>query len=332
MALRMIELFLPRDHAEKLREEFKETEFEIHGMWTEDLDDDKKLVRILVSTGGTEPVLDLFEKRFNWLKDYRVVLLPAEATLPRPAEPEKKPDEPKKKLPGRINREELYTDVVEMAQLNPVFLVMVALSTVVAAVGLVKDNGVIVLSAMVIAPLLGPNVALALATILGDRKLGKTGLRSSFAGFGLAIALSILFGVMFGVNPISGEIASRTQIGFGDIALALAAGAAGAISLTSGASATLIGVMVAVALLPPTVVTGMLVGAGYIKQAVAAAELVAINLVCLILAAIVTFMVRGVRPNTWWEAAAAKKATRSALIVGTILLAILTVLVLLQVA
>lgn len=332
MALRMIELFLPRDHAEKLREEFKETDFEIHGMWTEELDDDKKLVRILVSTGGSEAILDLFEKRFNWLKDYRVVLLPAEATLPRPVEPEPSPDVPKKKLPARINREELYTDVVEMATPGPVFLSMTALSTIVAAVGLAKDNAVIVLSAMVIAPLLGPNIALALATILGDRKLGRTGIKSSVSGFTVAISMSILFGLLFGVNPFSTEIASRTQVGFGDIALALAAGAAGAISLTSGASATLIGVMVAVALLPPTVVTGMLIGGGYIKQAVAAAELVAINLVCLILAAIVTFMVRGIRPNTWWEAAAAKKATRNALIVGTILLAVLTVLVLIQVA
>lgn len=329
MALRMIELFLPRDHAEKLREEFKETDFEIHGMWTEDLDDEKKIVRVLVSTGGSEPLLDLFEKRFNWLKDYRVVLLPVEATLPR-AEQQKEPEKPRKTA-NRINREELYTDVVEMAQLNPVFISMVVLSTIVAAVGLAKDSGVIVLSAMVIAPLLGPNIALALAFTLGDRKLGSTGVRSSIAGFGVAIALAILFGLLFGVNPSTGEIASRTQIGFGDIALALAAGAAGAISLTSGASATLIGVMVAVALLPPTVVTGMLVGAGYLKQAVAAAELVAINLVCLILAAIVTFMVRGVRPTTWWEAAAAKKATRNALIIGTILLAILTTLVLIQV-
>ena len=331
MALRMIELFLPRDHAEKLREEFKETDFEIHGMWTEELDDEKKLVRILVSTGGVEPIVDLFEKRFNWLKDYRVALIPAEATLPRLAEPEKKPDQPKRKLPSRINREELYTDVVEMATPGPVFLTMTALSTVVAAVGLAKDNAVIVLSAMVIAPLLGPNIALALATILGDRKLGRTGVKSSATGFGVAVGMSVLFGLIFGANPFSAEIASRTEVGFGDIALALAAGAAGAISLTSGASATLIGVMVAVALLPPTVVTGMLVGGGYIKEAVAAAQLVAINLVCLILAAIITFMVRGIRPNTWWEAAAAKKATRNALVVGTVLLAILTILVLLQV-
>ena len=114
--------------------------------------------------------------------------------------------------------------------------------------------------------------------------------------------------------------------------MALAAGTAGALSLTTGASGTLIGVMVAVALLPPTVVTGMLIGSGHFKEASGAAELVAINLVCLILAAIITFRVQGIRPTSWWEAEAAKKATRRSLIGGGLLLVALVVLVILQVA
>ena len=330
MALRMIELILPRDYAEKLKESFDESAFEVHGMWTEELDDGKKLVRVLASAGGTEAVLDEFEKRFSWLKDYRIVLLPAEATLPRPSEPE--PTDKPKKVVGRINREELYAGVLETAKLNRVFLVMVALSSVVAAVGLVRDSGVIVLSAMVIAPLLGPNIALALATTLGDKKLHRTALRSSLTGFTLAIGLAILYGLLFRIHPSTGEIASRTHVGFGDIALALAAGTAGALSLTTGASGTLIGVMVAVALLPPTVVTGMLIGSGHFKEASGAAELVAINLVCLILAAIITFLVQGIRPTSWYEAEAAKKATRRSLIGGGLLLVALVVLVILQVA
>ncbi|MCB9895649.1 MAG: TIGR00341 family protein [Planctomycetes bacterium] len=329
MALRMIELILPRDYAEKLKESFDASDFEVHGIWTEELDEGKKLVRVLASAGGTEAVLDEFEKRFNWLKDYRVVLIPAEATLPRPEEP-RKTDKPKRDV-GRINREELYADVLETARLSRVFMVMVALSTVVAGVGLVRDSSVIVLSAMVIAPLLGPNVALALATTLGDRKLARTALRSSTAGFGLAIGLAVIYGLIFRVHAGTDEIASRTHVGFGDIALALAAGTAGALSLTAGASGTLIGVMVAVALLPPTIVTGMLIGSGHFAAATGAAELVAINLVCLILAAIVTFLVQGIRPTSWWEAEAAKKATRRALIAGGVLLALLAGLILLQV-
>ena len=54
MALRLIELVLPRVHAEKLGESFDESSFEVHGMWSEDLDDGKKLVRVLVSASSPE--------------------------------------------------------------------------------------------------------------------------------------------------------------------------------------------------------------------------------------------------------------------------------------
>jgi uncharacterized hydrophobic protein (TIGR00341 family) len=298
-------------------------------MWTESLDDDKKLVRILVSTGGTEAVIDEFDKRFKWLEDYRVVLMPAEATLPRPAE-----DPPetasRKSDPERIAREELYANVGASAKLSSVFLSMVALSTIVAAVGLLRDSPVIVLSAMVIAPLLGPNVALALATTLGDRQLGRTAMKSGTAGFLLALGLAVFIGLAFPVDPASGEIASRSVVDLGDIVLALAAGAAGALSITAGASSALIGVMVAVALLPPTVVTGLHLGCGNFGKAAIAAELVAINLLCLVLAAILTFIARGIRPATWWEAEKAKRATRRAVIAGGLLLAALAALIVVQ--
>lgn len=330
MAFRMIELFLPRDYAQKLLDDFKETDFDVHGLWTEDLDDDKKIIRVLVASGGTEAIIDEFEKRFAWLKDYRVVLLPVEATLPRPVED--KNTVARKRDVGRIHREELYTDVLETAKLNPVFLVMVALSTIVAAVGLVRDSSIIVLSAMVIAPLLGPNVALSLATTLGDRKLGRAAMKSAAVGFFVAIGLSVLIGIVFPISPHNPEIATRTYVGFGDIALALAAGAAGAIAITTGASASLIGVMVAIALLPPTVVTGVLIGAGHFRKAFGAGELLAINLVCLNMAAVLTFVIRGIRPNSWWEAEYARRATRRALLAGGVMLAILAILILLQVA
>lgn len=328
MALRMIEVFLPDAQAEKAHDELCDSDFDIHGIWTEPLDGGRKLVRVLVSTGGTEAILDDLEKRFKQLEDFRIVLLPAEATLPRPDATKERGVEPTDT--GRLNREELYTDALETARCTPAFLAMVALSTVVAAVGLMRDSAVIVLSAMVIAPLLGPNIALALATILGDRDLARISIKAATIGMLLAVSLSSLMGWVLPVDPDLGEIASRSVVGLGDIVLALAAGAAGAISVTSGASSTLIGVMVAVALLPPTVVTGLLLGAGEPQRALIAGELVVTNLLCLVVAAIVVFLVRGIRPATWWEAEKAKRATRRALIAGGALLVLLAGLIFAQ--
>jgi len=55
---------------------------------------------------------------------------------------------------------------------------------------------------------------------------------------------------------------SRTDVGLDSVALALASGAAAVLSLTTGVSSTLVGVMVAVALLPPTLAVGILLGDG----------------------------------------------------------------------
>ncbi len=324
----MIEIYLPAKEAERVRDELGESDFDIHGIWTEPLDGDGKLLRVLVSTGSSEPILDDLEQRFESLDDFRVVLMQAEATLPRPKE--KEDSIARKANAARLNREELYTDSLETARFTPTFLAMVALSTVVAAVGLMRDSPVIVLSAMVIAPLLGPNMALALSATLGDRELARTAFKSAVFGLLLVLAISGLLGWVLPVDPEVGEIESRSAVHLADLALALAAGAAGALSMTSGASSALIGVMVAVALLPPAVVTGLLFGAGEPQRALLAAELVATNLLCLMMAAILVFLIRGIRPATLWEAKKAKRATRNALIAGGVLLAALVVLIVVQ--
>ncbi|NMD01709.1 MAG: DUF389 domain-containing protein, partial [Bacteroidales bacterium] len=51
------------------------------------------------------------------------------------------------------------------------------------------------------------------------------------------------------VDPSLREISSRTSVGLMDLVLALASGAAGALSFTSSAPSVLIGVAVAVALM-----------------------------------------------------------------------------------
>jgi len=47
---------------------------------------------------------------------------------------------------------------------------MTILSTVVVAIGLLKNNVAVIIGAMVITPFLGPNVALSLSTNLADDK------------------------------------------------------------------------------------------------------------------------------------------------------------------
>jgi len=123
---------------------------------------------------------------------------------------------------------------------------------------------------------------------------------------------------------------ARTETGFDGIALALASGAAAALSLSTGLSSALVGVMVAVALLPPAATVGLMLGAGHLDLALGALTLLAINIVCLNLSAQFTFVLRGVRPRTWFEKKNAKRAVRINAAIWLTLLVLLVGLLLLR--
>ena len=267
MALRLLEMVLQEKDGAGVRERLNECKVLEHRQIR--LADGGVLVRILLDREQSETVMDQLDKRYSGGKGNRVVILPVEATLPRSqAEPEpevtatSEKSPPEEKPPERIGREELYEDIKNGARLSRVYVAMVVLSTVVAAIGLYYISVAIIIGAMVIAPLLGPNVALSLGTTLGDLALLWHGLLTALAGIAAAMVLSVAIGVLLQVNPATPEIVSRSGIDFGDIAVALASGSAGSLAFTTGVSAALIGVMVAVALLPPLVTSGLLLGGG----------------------------------------------------------------------
>ena len=328
MALRLIEVVLSEKDAGEVPELLEACNLLEHRQIR--LADGEVLVRILLDAEQSEAVLDLLGKRYAGMEGNRVVMLAVEATLPRaqpepePADtPEQSPPEespPEERPPERLGREELYEDIKSGARLSRVYMTMVGLSTVLAAIGLQDDNVAIIIGAMVIAPLLGPNVALSLGTTLGDLPLLRHALITALAGVAAALALSVVMGVAFHVDPTSFELASRTHARLGDVVVGLASGSAGALAFTTGVSATLIGVMVAVALLPPLVTSGLLLGSGYPTLAMGALSLFLVNLICVNLAGVTTFLVQGIKPTSWWEKDRAVKATRVAIALSTALL------------
>lgn len=332
MALRLIEMVVPESTEEELQKLLAEQS--VLDLRQIDLHGGEVLVRILLEAEKSEPVLDILEKQYSGTEGYRIVVLQVVATLPRiempePAEPPSENNPPEEKIPERISRHELYEDVSNAARFSRVYFAMVVLSAIVATIGLEHNSVAIVIGAMVIAPLLGPNVALALATTLGDLPLARQSALTSLAGIATVAVMTLILGLLLHVDPTLSQLASRTQVGLGDVALALAAGCAGALAFTTGVSAIMVGVMVAVALLPPMVTFGLLLGGGQLKLAMGALSLLAANLICLNLAAVVTFMLQGIRPATWWEKDRAKKATRIAIGLWVTLLVVLVGLILL---
>lgn len=326
MALRLIEIILAEKDSHEIEEALKEQPtVEIRKA---QLGGGEVLMRILVEAEKSQTVLDLLDKKYTHTETSRIVVLPVEAILPPPAPLEEAaPKEPPEQQedtqssPERISREELYEDITDAARCSRVYMAMVVLSSIVAAVGLHHDSLAIIIGAMVIAPLLGPNVALALATTLGDMVLARRAVLTGFVGIMTAVILATAIGIVVTVDPTLTEISTRTRVRAGDVVLALAAGSAGALAFTTGVSVTLIGVMVAVALLPPLITFGLVLGGGYLGPAWGALLLFLLNLICVNLAGVITFLIQGIRPATWWEADRAKQACRMAICLWALLLA-----------
>ena len=330
MALRLIEISLPPE------QEFDPEDIlgkePVIDYWHESTSGDRYLTKVLILADKSESVLDKLTEKFSDIPDFRVVLLEVKATIPRQNEEEEESEqlaeeEESENSQERIAREEIYNQVADTAKLSSVYLILVLLSASVAAVGILRDDVAIVIGSMVIAPLLGPNIALSLATTLADIDLGRRSLQTISAGVGLALATSIIIGLLVQVNPELPQISSRVQPNFGDIGLSLAAGGAGALAFTTGVSTAFVGVMVAVALLPPLVIFGMLLGAGFYAQAVGAGLLLLTNIICINLAGVLTFLLQDIRPVKWWEAKKAGVASRNAIILWIVLLIILAVII-----
>jgi uncharacterized hydrophobic protein (TIGR00341 family) len=337
MALRLIEVIIPSVSTERLRELLRDQA--VLGVWLADLEANQVIARILVPTGHTERISDMLSDHLGLHPEFRLMLFSVQATLPKVKEPENEAEttpeqsaeqaQQEEQRLQRISREELYQDIAQGAQLSRVYLLTVVLSTLVAAVGLLRSDVAVIIGAMVIAPLLGPNVALALASALGDLKLAGSSIKTLLAGVATAGVLSLLVGIVVAVDPQSPEIAARTEVAGSNVVLALAAGSAGALSFTTGIPAAVIGVMVAVALLPPLVVVGLLLGGGAPDLALNAFILFAINIVCINLAGVVTFLAQKIRPRTWWESEQAGHATRVAVVLWVVTLVLLLAFILL---
>lgn len=318
--MRIFEVVTDQGHVDTLRGIAAQQE--VVDIWVGRNDDDGRCsTRLLVQPEKQQAVMDAIQSLLATSDDTRILVLPVEAALPRLEE-----DNLEEEKANSItrSREELYQKIVSGAKLDSNFMYMVIMSTIVAAIGLLEDNVAVVIGAMVIAPLLGPNMALAFATTLGEGKLLWLALKSNIAGLFTALILSSFIGFIWPLNFDSHELMMRTDVGMDGIILALVSGAAAVLSLTAGWSNSLVGVMVAVAILPPTAAVGLMLGSGSYQHALGAALLLAVNIVCVNLASNVAFLFKGIKPRTWYEK---KKAKQSLIVVVLFWLIALAVLI-----
>ncbi|GAB4537624.1 MAG: TIGR00341 family protein [Pleurocapsa sp.] len=319
MDLRLIKVFLPLGEEQNIRKLLSSYSW----LSTESLfkSQQQLLVNILLEEERVETVVKDLKQKFPHLEDWQLSISSVEIYTNQevPASPQSSQTNENK----RPDNKEIHNSFIQSIRLDTTEISLVILATAIAAIGLVQNSEVVIIGAMVIAPLLKPNMALGVATTFGDLSLAIKTIKVGLIEILISLLLSILLGVLIPVDLGMKEIATRTSVNLSDVILALASGVAGAISLTVGEQKAVVGVMVSVALLPPLVVLGMLIGSGLWETAIETAVLVSTNIVCLNLAATATFWLRDIRPQQWWQKFQASKITGIATIFWLIILALL---------
>lgn len=341
MALRLLQIILPKRHDLEVREVVGRRSHST--IWSEPASEDRVRVSIVLPKEECDDLVRKLDAQYSSVEGFRLILEAIEATRPKIEEPKPAPieeadDDDGHKLRsffgGRVAGDELVSDIAAGAKPSRVFFAMVVLSTVVAAAGLVQNSAAVIIGAMVIAPLLGPNLALSLSLTLGDLKLARRALMTNMMGVGVAVSLAMAVGLYARVgvgadDPQTSELFARTIPRVSDIAIALGAGAAGTLAATTGVPATLVGVMVAVALLPPLVTFGLLLVSpnATIAEATGALLLTATNVICINLSAMAMFRLQGVKPATMLESRRANTSASYAMLFWALLLAALVAII-----
>ncbi|MDG5798982.1 TIGR00341 family protein [Marinilabiliaceae bacterium ANBcel2] len=196
---------------------------------------------------------------------------------------------------------EEFKDLFEILRGNAVlkgsYLVLMALSTILATFGLFSDSTPVVIGAMILAPLMSPIISLSMGALRQDKMLLTNSVKTIFAGLAVSLLFAVLITLLTPINIAGHEIVARTRPNIIDLGIAIVSGIAGAYAhAREEVAKTLAGVAIAVALVPPLAVTG--IGIGWADWSVfsGAALLFATNLAGMVLAASITFMLLGFSP------------------------------------
>lgn len=187
----------------------------------------------------------------------------------------------------------------EAARKRSAFWVLLTLAAVIASAGIITDSAATVIGAMIVAPLMTPILGTALAIVLARQADVVRSIATVLSGALLVIAIGYGFGVVdaLGAEALTNpQITGRTNPRLIDLVAALATGTVGAFALVrSDISDTLPGVAIAISLVPPLAVVGLLLEARLVAEALGALLLFGTNVTAIIATGCVVLLAYGIR-------------------------------------
>ncbi|MFI1966798.1 DUF389 domain-containing protein [Streptomyces pathocidini] len=217
--------------------------------------------------------------------------------------------------------EHLAESTHEESTLSVTYLAFLAVATMIAACGVVLDNAILIVGAMAVGPEFGPLAGICTALVQRASRLALRSLVALLVGFAVAMALTVGFSLMMnGFNLFHDYqvTAERPNTGFiwkpdmFSFVVAVLAGIAGTLSLTSAKSGALVGVAISVTTVPAAANAAVALSYGEYAQARGSTEQLLLNLAGIILAGTLTLFVQKLlwaKQRERTAKAAARKAT-----------------------
>jgi len=207
---------------------------------------------------------------------------------------------------SRISREELQSRAEELAPATSTYFILLVVSSAIATAGLLINSAATIIGAMVVAPLMGPALAASVGVVVDNDELTTRGVGLQIGGLVAAIATAALIGWLlrgtvllppgFDITTVP-QIRERITPNLLAVFLALGSGVAGVVSLTRNVGSVLVGVAIAVALVPPAATVGLGIAWGHPEVVATAGALVLVNMLSINLTALILLWLSGYRPH-----------------------------------
>lgn len=212
---------------------------------------------------------------------------------------------------------DLFKALREDARIRGIYLSLMVLSTMLAAVGLYLNSAPVIIGAMLLAPLMAPIISLSMGILRGDIGLFRKSIVKIALGVFIALMSSALISFLFPHKPVTDEMLARLNPTLLDLAVGIISGVAAAYSKSfKEVIQSLAGVAIAVALVPPLTVAGIGLGRLDLNFFYQAYLLFSTNLVGIIVSATFTFRVLG------YSAAVRSKRSLGVIFIFLVLIAI----------
>ncbi len=218
-----------------------------------------------------------------------------------------------------LSVQEMYAKAFGFSEFNKSTWALIALATSIAVFGAATENVIVVIGAMVIAPMLGPFMSASFGLVIGDKRIIEQSVFFGTMSILFAVAVSFLISLLVPVepNPLIRLIANP---GFTTVPLSVAVGAAAALTFATEAREALAGVAVAIALVPPAAIAGIAISISNPYLLFDVSLVIVSNVMSLILAGSVTFKLLGIEPSTYYRKKVSESSLKRALIISSVTL------------